>query len=61
MKRIITNIVISLIFLAGLSVLLYPTVSDYINNKNSSRAIASYDDAVGQMAEEDYSREFTAA
>ena len=28
---------------------------------SSSRAIASYDDAVGQMAEEDYSRELAAA
>lgn len=61
MKRIIANIIIGLIFLAGLSVLLYPTVSDYINALHSSRAIASYDDSVSQMAEEDYTKELQAA
>ena len=61
MKRIVINIFIALIFLAGLSVLLYPTVSDYINEKNSSRAIASYDESVNQMPEEDYTRELKAA
>ena len=42
MKRIIMNILILLIFLTGLGVLLYPAVSDYLNQNNSSRAIASY-------------------
>ena len=49
MKRIIINCIIGLIFLTGLSVLLYPTISDYINEKNSSRAIANYDVAIEQM------------
>ena len=60
MKRIIVNILIALIFLSGLSVLLYPTVSDYINELHSSRAIASYDDSVLQLEEEDYTKEFQA-
>ena len=60
MKRIIVNILIALIFLCGLSVLLYPTVSDYINELHSSRAIASYDDSVLQLEEEDYTKEFQA-
>ena len=61
MKRIIINIFIGLIFLTGLSVLLYPTVSDYINELHSSRAIASYDNTVTEMAPEDYSKEQEAA
>ena len=61
MKRIIINIFIGLIFLTGLSVLLYPTVSDYINELHSSRAIASYDNTVTEMAPEDYSKELEAA
>ena len=61
MKRIIINIVIGLFFLTGLSVLLYPTVSDYINELHSSRAIASYDNSVNQLAEADYTKEIQAA
>ena len=61
MKRIIINLFIGLIFLVGLSVLLYPTVSDYINELHSSRAIASYDNTVTEMAPEDYSKELEAA
>lgn len=61
MKRIITNIIIGLIFLTGLSVLLYPTVSNYINQLHSSRAMASYDSLVTRLAEEDYTKEMEAA
>ena len=57
MKRIIANIIIAVVFLGGLSILLYPTVSDYINERNSSRVIIAYDDVVEQMAEEDYTKE----
>lgn len=42
MKKHLVNILIALIFLAGLSVLLYPSVSNYVNSKSQSRAIASY-------------------
>lgn len=61
MKRILANIFIALIFLTGLSVLLYPTVSDYLNEKNSSRVIADYDKSVGELPPEDYSKDLTAA
>ena len=61
MKRIITNIIILLIFLGGLSILLYPTVSDYINERNSSKAIVDYESSVGNLNQEDYSREIQAA
>ncbi len=61
MKRIIINLLIGLIFLVGLSVLLYPTISDYVNALHSSRAIASYDNVVTELAEEDYTKELKAA
>ncbi len=61
MKRIIINIIIGLIFLTGLSVLLYPKVSDYINELHASRAIASYDSTVIEMEKEDYTKELEAA
>ena len=61
MKRIIVNIIIALVFLAGLSVLLYPAVSDYVNERHSSRAIANYDSLVQDLSEEDYTGELQAA
>lgn len=57
MRRTLANIVIALIFLAGLGILLYPSVSDYLNERNSSRAIASYEQFAQAMEPEDYSRE----
>lgn len=46
--------ILALVFLVGLSLLLYPTVSDYWNSFRQSRAIASYLDAVNEMDEERY-------
>lgn len=56
MKRIIVNIIILSIFLTGLGVLLYPAVSDYVNKKNASRAIAAYEQSVGEMEEAGYTQ-----
>ena len=61
MKRHITTIAIILIFLVGLSVLLYPYVADYFNSRNQSRAVSSYRDAVGNISEADLSEMFEAA
>ena len=40
MKKRLSTILLILIFLIGLSLLLYPTVSDYWNSLHQSRAIA---------------------
>ncbi len=61
MKKHIASIFIGLIFLTGLSLLLYPTVSEYVNSKNQSRAVASYGKAVEAIPEENYTRELEAA
>ncbi|MDO5551526.1 MAG: class C sortase [Lachnospiraceae bacterium] len=61
MKRKLANLLIVLIFLTGLSILLYPSVSNYVNEKNASRVIVDYDQAVEQMEEADYSNELAAA
>lgn len=50
------NIVLILVFLVGLSLLLYPTVSDYWNSFHQSRAIASYVDEVAGLDKEEYER-----
>lgn len=49
-----TTILLVLILLAGLSLLLYPSFSDYWNSFHQSRAIATYSDAVEQLDAEDY-------
>lgn len=46
MKSKISNIILVLILLVGISLFLYPTVSEYVNSKHQSRAIQSYDEAV---------------
>ena len=55
MKKHRCTIIITLAFLAGLSVLLYPTVASYINSGRQSRAVESYHEAVRKLDERDYS------
>ena len=57
----ITTIILILIFLVGLSVMLYPTVSNFVNQRHQSKAIATYDEKVSQMKPEDYTKYFEAA
>lgn len=59
-KNLSTNILI-LIFLVGLSVMLYPTVSDAVNRKHQSRAVAGYTEEVEQLSDADYQTYFDAA
>ena len=61
MKKNRSNIILILIFLVGLSVMLYPTISDYINQKNQSRAVASYSEEVENLSDVDYQAYFDAA
>ena len=54
-KHIIATITLILLFGAGLSVLLYPVVSDYLNSLSQSRVIARYNEDLVQLSETDYS------
>lgn len=54
-SRIVT-VVIFCIFLAGVSLLLYPTVSDFWNRWHQSRAIIDYTQQVDELKQEDYER-----
>ncbi len=46
-KNFISNFILILIFFVGISLMLYPTVSDYWNSFHQSRAVAEY---AGQVA-----------
>ncbi len=56
MKKHISAVVILLIFITGLFLLLYPTVSDYINSLHQSWAIAGYAENVAGMDHEKYEK-----
>lgn len=54
-KRIsLSTIILVIILLVGLSVMLYPTVSDWWNSRVQSYAIANYDSAVEQIDDKHY-------
>ena len=56
-----TVILLTLGFLVGLSVLLYPAFSNYWNSKTQSRAIVNYESVLEYLEPEDYSAIFQAA
>lgn len=60
-KRIIATILIILLFLAGLGIVLYPYVSEYVNAKHASRVVVNYDDTVKEITPEDFSQYFEVA
>ena len=55
-KGSLSNLILILAFLAGLSLLLYPTVSDYWNSLHQSQVIVDYARQVEQMEQEKYER-----
>lgn len=56
MKKKTANIILILMFLAGLSLLLYPTVSDYWNSMHASQAVANYAEKVKDLSREQYDK-----
>ena len=54
-------IILTVGFLIGMSLLLYPSVSDYWNSKTQSRAIVDYESVLEHLEPEDYSEIFQQA
>ena len=61
MKKNLINILLILIFLLGISLLIYPTFSDYWNSFHQSRAIATYTEKVAVIDNTEYDRILTEA
>ncbi len=59
-SRLITALLI-LVFVMGLAILLYPTVSNLWNSRVQSHAIVNYQTAVAQLSQQDYSEVFAEA
>lgn len=56
-----STIILVAIFFVGLCVLLYPTISDFWNEKRQSQAIINYDDLIVDLTPEDYTEYFAKA
>lgn len=54
MKKTLTNLSLILVFLTGLSLLLYPTVSDWWNSFHQTRVIANYTEMIDELDEDEY-------
>lgn len=61
MNRRLPTAIIVAVFFVGLSVLLYPAISDFINQKHQSTAIKGYTELAGTMTEEEKQAYFDAA
>ena len=56
-----STIILSILFFIGLSLLLYPSVSNYWNSKTQSEAIVNYEAMLAAYKPEDYTAIFKAA
>ena len=61
MKKHLSTILLFLVFFIGLSLLLYPTFSDWWNSMHQTKAISSYSEAVASMDNEEYDKIWSAA
>ncbi len=55
LRKILPTLLIGLLFVVGVGVLVYPTFSNWWNGRVQSRAVASYNEAISDMSETDYS------
>ena len=55
-KRDFSTVILILVFLVGLSLVLYPSVSDYWNSFHQSRAIATYAEQVANIDNDIYAQ-----
>ena len=56
LQRNLVNLVISLVFLVGLGLLIYPTLADYWNSFHQTRAIMSYASEVAKIDTAQYDK-----
>ena len=61
MKKHLSTILIIVMFIVGLSVLLYPAISNYINSKHASRAINDYSEKTDKTDSESIAKLFEKA
>lgn len=55
-KKISGTTILILVFLIGLMLILYPSLANYVNEMNSSKAIGDYSDTLADLTAEEYER-----
>lgn len=61
MKKHISTIILIFVFIIGFLIMLYPFISDYLNQKNSSRAIIKYEETLAEMDPAEFDKYFLEA
>lgn len=61
MRKHMSTIIAVLIFITGLSLLLYPTVSNYMNSLHQSKVVANYSDKMKKMDKKEKQAEINKA
>lgn len=61
MKKVISIVISVLVFLLGLGIMFYPTVSNWLHEQNASYAVSNYQEQVGNKSTEEYDATFAAA
>lgn len=61
MKKHLSTIIIISLFILGLSIMLYPTISNFVNQKHASRIIGVYNDELEKASEEKIAKVFEVA
>ena len=52
-KQKVVKVICVIVLILGIGILLYPGISQYLYEKNSSKAISSYDHSVDKLKEEE--------
>lgn len=55
-KKINTNTILIIILAVGLLILLYPSLSNYLNERNASMVVSGYKENVSQLNNEEYEK-----
>ena len=58
MKKRLPSILVGLLFLVGLGIMIYPTVSNQWNTYRQNKLISNYEKLVDDMSDEDFSQEW---
>lgn len=60
-KRLATHILMVILFMSGIGLMLYPTVSNWWNDLHQSKAVQAYDKIIEQIDQKDYTQMLEAA
>ncbi len=58
---LLLNLLIVLIFLSGIGIMLYPKISNWVNERTGSKVVLGYDKAVEELTVEDFTGAFEKA